>query len=209
MRCSVRSVVFTVSILCSLVAGASAQNNLEVMLSPSLLADVDSARVAIGVAGSVLVKRTSSLAVGGELGYFGGYVKRGTRGIDHPLYGPVTEDIVTTLGLAYAAMAARFRIAEGSLARSYVKATSGLYFVRESYVSVARDSVGRPAWYGRHATRSHSTHPGVSAGILLEWCSLPIRMRGNIGFQVHAVLAVESWMKTLVVVSVGVAAPVS
>ncbi len=209
MRCFVRSVVVRLSMLCSLVADASAQDNLEVTLSPSLLADVDSARVATGVTAHVLVRRTNSLDVGGEVGYFGDCVGRGSRVIYHPLHGSVTENVVTTLGLAYAAIAARFRIADGRLVRSYVKTTAGLYRVRESYESIARDSVGRLAWYRRNTTRSRSTHPGVSAGLLLEWRSLPFRLRGNLGLQVHAVLAVESWVKTLMVASFGVAARIS
>jgi hypothetical protein len=209
MRCFTRSMAAWLLMLCSLVTGASAQNNLEVTMSPALLADLDSVRFATGAAARVLVKRTNSLAVGGEVGYFGECVGRGSRGINHPLHGSVTEDMVRRLGLAYAAMVARFMIADGNLARSYVKTTTGLYRVRESYESVARDSIGRLVWYGRHASRSSSTHPGVSAGILFEWGSLPLHMRGNLGLQAHAVLGVESWLKTLVVVSIGVTARVS
>jgi hypothetical protein len=204
----VRSVAVCLSILCFLVTGASGQNNLEIALSPTLVVDVDSARAAVGVAAHVLVNRTSSVAVGGEVGYFGDHVGRESNGFNHPLHGSLTEDIVRTLGMAYVAMAARFRIADGSLARSYVKTTTGLYRVRASYESFARDSVGRLASYRRSATTSRATHQGVSAGLLLQSRSLPLGMRGTLGLQVHAVLAVESWVKALMVGSVGVTVPV-
>ncbi|UCD25408.1 MAG: hypothetical protein JSW51_05700 [Gemmatimonadota bacterium] len=185
-------------------APVEGQRRVRIALQAGYAHAFDFGSGSVGGAVSVLVQRTDVVAVGGEAGHFGLGSHVWTVPFRNPTLGPTTLRERQERQFWFLAALARYSLPETWQANPYVIIGTGLYVLRETRTT--RELLAR-----RDATHlmslgssGDSGHPGMSAGLGLEWRPGGSSWSAAGEVRVHSILGAGEGLCPVAVASVGV-----
>jgi opacity protein-like surface antigen len=204
MRDTLAAVLLAVSVM-AWSRATYAQRGGRLAVQPGYAHAFDVGSGSVGGAVSLLVQRTSLVAVGGEAGFFGVGGHTWTVVYRNPTLGPTTLREHSEQSFWFLAALARYRLPRMSQLSPYVALGAGLYLLRETLTNEELPATGDTTRVVRHGYTAHSEHPGVSAGLGLEWWPDISSWSVVAEVRVHSILGAGSGFYPVAVVSVGVA----
>jgi hypothetical protein len=202
------SIIAVGAVAVSMLPGAClAQGGFLATVHPAYAHAFDLKSGSLGGWANLLVVRTKNVSVGPELGYF----KLGTASVSFSYRDPTGDTILGEERHARSvwmlAATARYQLSESGGAGPYVELGSGVYGLSELLLTSAEYLDGEDIPSLHLASSSRSVHPGVSAGLGVQFSVLPQRVGVEISVRAHSVLGAGRGLFPMVALSVGVFKP--
>jgi len=119
----------------------------------------------IGGRVAVLVRRTATVSVGGEVGYFAVGSSRSTVAFNDPVHGLVELEYGSRHDFWWGACVARYALSGNSHVTGHAILSTGLYRFGSRDTVGGRDSAGQPLEWFSNVHESHGILPGIGAGV--------------------------------------------
>jgi len=183
---------------------AMGQRGFRIALQPGYAHAFDFGSGSAGGSFSFLVLRTRTVAVGVEAGYFAVGTQTWSAQYRDPDFGPATLHEQQRQSFWFLAAAVQYRLPRVWLANPYVTLGTGLYQFQETRVAKELTAAGDPVRVGWYDLTSHSRHPGISAGLGLDWwpTSSSWSMTGEL--RVHSILGADGGFYPVAIASIGI-----
>jgi hypothetical protein len=184
---------------------AKCQRGFRIALQPGYAYAFDFGSGSAGGSLGFLVRRTRTVAVGVEAGYFGVGTQTWSTAYRDPESGPVTLYEQHRQSFWFLAATAQFRLPSLRSANPYVNLGTGFYRFHDTRATDEVTATGDAVRVGWGDLTSYSSHPGISVGLGLDWwpTSSSWSMTGEL--RVHSILGADGGFYPVAIASIGIA----
>lgn len=184
---------------------AKCQRGFRIALQPGYAHAFDFGSGSAGGSFNFLVLRTLTVAVGVEAGYFGVGTQTWSTAYRDPEFGPATLYEQHSQSFWVLAATAQYRLPSLRSATPYVALGTGFYRFHETRATDEMTTTGDPVRLGWGDLTSYSSHPGISAGLGLDWWPMSSSWSMTGELRVHSILGADGGFYPVAIASIGIA----
>jgi hypothetical protein len=151
----------------------------------------------------VFVRRTRTVSVGGELGYFTAGSSKYSHVLNDPMHGLLDLEYDTRHDFWLGAAVARYELPGSKKVRAHTTLSTGLYRFGSREAVEGSDREGNTIDWATHSHESHGLVPGVGAGL---GALVPLGPSGtalDVEFRAHAIIGAGEAVYPVLTVTAG------